>query len=759
MGKSNKHKVYGFGDFRLDAGTFMLYCGPEEVSLPPKVVKTLVVLVENRGQIVPKDELIDKVWEDSIVEESNLSQYLYLLRKTLGQMPDGGPYIETLRRRGYRFNGKVRELEDEPAKPISEERARSSFHGSGVERQGNVLRLVDWAVEPQPVVEPQREPAAMGSDKRDVPVKPYRTLAAFAVTAMVVSLALLYIWFRPSERAVEAKSEMSVTRLTNGAFPFSAAVSRDGKYFVYTEIEGDRSQIWLQSVGEASRIKIAESLDKAFGTKAFSPDGRFIYYRATPKANSDDSAVYRMAMMGGPAIKIIDGIESQFSFSPDGGEIAFFRRDSTTGTSSLVISDKDGHSERTVLERKDPFVLSNGPAWSPDGQTVLFSEFGPIGSDRSSLNRIMAVQVASGSVASASAEIWDTLYTPQWMRDGKGFVIIGSRENESSTTRRDQVYYISFPEGASRRITTDAMRHEPSSLSVTDDGSIVTIMSNRSSQIWSMDANGNAATAEQISRGTNDGRAGLAPMPDGKLGYITYASDDTGVWSMNSDGSDAVQLTGSPMTVEELRPDPLGRYFIFSLAKNRQSHLYRINTDGSGLSQVTFGSGREIDSSVSPDGSWIAYGSTEENDKVGSTRLFRSPIDGGEPSLLGDNNCSRPAYSPDGKYLVCITDDDKQLVLVSAVDGSGVRSFQTPPYATINSGVRWLPDSTGFVYIRSDKESSNLWVQPIDGETPRQLTNFTSGVIFNFAFSADGSRIYLARGYPIQDVILIRDFL
>src|SRR5262245_25593201 len=117
MEKGGKSGIYEFDRFRLDADKLMLYCDGEEVSMPPKMVKTLLVLVEDRGTIISKDDLIDRVWSDSIVDESNLSQHLYHLRKTLGNQPNGKPYIETLRRRGYRFNGDVNRVV--PARAVS----------------------------------------------------------------------------------------------------------------------------------------------------------------------------------------------------------------------------------------------------------------------------------------------------------------------------------------------------------------------------------------------------------------------------------------------------------------------------------------------------------------------------------------------------------------------------------------------------------------------------------------------------------------
>ena len=103
---------YEFEDFRLDAGHLMLYKNGTTVSLKPKVVETLVALIERCGEVIGKDELMKRLWPDSFVEEANLSQNIYLLRKTLGNRAGGKPLIETFWRRGYRFNGNVRQSSD-----------------------------------------------------------------------------------------------------------------------------------------------------------------------------------------------------------------------------------------------------------------------------------------------------------------------------------------------------------------------------------------------------------------------------------------------------------------------------------------------------------------------------------------------------------------------------------------------------------------------------------------------------------------------
>jgi len=92
-----------FGPFRLDAAKRVLWRDGRVVPLPPKALDLLVALVEQRGDVVTKDELLKRVWPDTFVEEANLSVNVSALRKALGDGPGGRPYIETLSRRGYRF--------------------------------------------------------------------------------------------------------------------------------------------------------------------------------------------------------------------------------------------------------------------------------------------------------------------------------------------------------------------------------------------------------------------------------------------------------------------------------------------------------------------------------------------------------------------------------------------------------------------------------------------------------------------------------
>jgi DNA-binding winged helix-turn-helix (wHTH) protein/TolB-like protein/Tfp pilus assembly protein PilF len=100
---------YSFGPFELDPVQRLLLRRGKPVSLAPKAVETLLFLVENSGRLVDKEELMQRVWPDTFVEEGNLTTNIHLLRKVLGKGTKGQEYIETIPRRGYRFTAEVKE--------------------------------------------------------------------------------------------------------------------------------------------------------------------------------------------------------------------------------------------------------------------------------------------------------------------------------------------------------------------------------------------------------------------------------------------------------------------------------------------------------------------------------------------------------------------------------------------------------------------------------------------------------------------------
>jgi len=752
MPKGSKNGMYSFDRYKLDVEKLMLYRDEIEISLPPKIVKTLAVLIQNRGSILSKDELIDLVWSDSIVEESNLSQNLYVLRKTLGEKPDGGQYIETLRRRGYRFTSDVQIIEGTTGLSNGSE-AKPSRAQIGVEREGNVLRLVDWTI-------PERFDKGTIAMPDAPPFRKSSLLAyifAIVLFAAVASAATaLYLYSRSENvSSAERHADLTVTRLTTGNYVRDATISRDGNYFVYNEELDGTSRVWLQQTGRSQRVEIIPGGKWPICCKTFSPDGKFIYFLVTdPREKRND--LYRVATLGGTIEKVLEDVNSHVSFSPDGGQMIFQRHSAEKKASSFIIAASDGKGDQREVLASNEQVKLVYAAWAPDGKKIAFTSAtkDPRSEGVCSLSTL---DLESQAISPISDERWGTCYRMEWLQDGSGIAMVGTREGETNSTRRDQVYFISYPAGRSRRLTNDGNRQEPQSLGVTNDGAILAVPYSRSSQIWSLDANGDSRTAVQLTTGTADGRGSIAPLPDGRVGYTGRAGDAINVWIMNADGSNQQQV-GDAAAVQDLTVTPDGKYFVYANESGTDSVLYRMGTDGSDPVELSANEEFVIDSTVSPDGTRLVYDVWKTNGNSHDVELRNVPLNGGEPFSLAHDNCGVPHFSPDGAYISCVYFSRQKVAVLSAKDGSTVAGFDAVTSALLNSGAHWTPDGRALVYIVHQKNVSNLWKQPIDGGRPEPLTDFTNGSCYSLAYSWDGTRIYLARGDEIRDAVLITNY-
>src|SRR6185369_3042139 len=104
--------IYEFGEFRLDTQERILSRGNEPVEITPKGFELLWILVENQGRLLEKEELMEKIWTDSFVEEGSLTFNIRQLRIILGDDAHEPKYIKTVRRHGYRFIADVRQISE-----------------------------------------------------------------------------------------------------------------------------------------------------------------------------------------------------------------------------------------------------------------------------------------------------------------------------------------------------------------------------------------------------------------------------------------------------------------------------------------------------------------------------------------------------------------------------------------------------------------------------------------------------------------------
>lgn len=128
-----KFIYYDFENFRLDVVNEQLLKDNQPIPLTHKAFKTLLILVQNFGQLVKKEDIITEIWRDSFVEDANLTQHIYVLRKTLGNNKDGKPFIETIPKRGYSFVGEIKKI---VAPPVS---VREAFYTPHLRSEDAVL--------------------------------------------------------------------------------------------------------------------------------------------------------------------------------------------------------------------------------------------------------------------------------------------------------------------------------------------------------------------------------------------------------------------------------------------------------------------------------------------------------------------------------------------------------------------------------------------------------------------------------------------
>ncbi|MDQ3804243.1 MAG: winged helix-turn-helix domain-containing protein [Acidobacteriota bacterium] len=788
MGSRVSH-FYEFGPFTLDASERVLRSGEAFVHLTPKEMELLVALARSGGRLVPKEELLKEVWPDTYVEEATLAQNVFTLRKALGRVDAGQQYIETVPRRGYRFVPKVRERrEEEPAAegagrlggaaemagveelvPAGEINSNGAGAQAATGTAGAAERAVHVSADahgPAPTnggaaEAPASTNAAAPAHPSQVrPGRPVRAAVLITLAAVLGFGGLVYVVYRFSlrphlaPRAPAPFESMQLTRLPVTGAVTDAAVSPDGKVLAYVTNEPAGQSIWVRQVAAASNSQqiVPPSAGVFHVGLSFSPDGQHVYFAST-RQETPFATLRQVPVLGGPRRRVLEEVNSAISFSPDGRQFAFIRGLIAEGGRTLFVADADGRNVRQVATSAPPRVLVL-PAWSPDGRTIacayaLTEEYA---SGRPYMG-VTTFNVADGAEALQLPGLWFEINQLVWLPDGGG-LLMSAAERELSPA---QIWRLSYPEGAARRVTNDLNFYQ--GLSVTADaGTLVTVQTDRVPNVWVAPVS-DPARARQVTTGPGrfDGYYGVTWMPDGRILYSSIASGSWDIWVMNADGTGARQLTVGARSNYGPSVSPDGRHVVF--LSNRAGgpfNIWRMDADGSNPKQLTFGRGENFPH-VTADGRWVVYATfgLGEGDLI-----WRVPIDGGEPVAVTDVPSSWPHVSPDGKWVVCVYMQRKaellKLAVVPLEGGAPVKVFDTSPSFRMNTV--WMPDNRGIAYVDARDGTANVWMQPLSGGKPVQLTHFTTDGVSAYDFSRDGKQLAVTRTAETTGVVLIRDF-
>lgn len=756
---NEENYFYEFGPFRIDPVKRRLLREGEIVPLTPKAFDTLLVLVENSGRTIEKDDLIEQVWPETVVEENNLNQKISILRKIFGDTRNESRYITTIPGIGYRFVAEVKRVspEDEEVaiSEITESRIVISETIKRDEEEKEEKRVLPMlggdanatalAVCSADDCKQEDENAGAGTVSRG-----FNWKIAASVTGMILLAAMVYLVVitfiadRSEKDPVEIFQRATITRLTRTGATERAAISPDGRHVVYSLKEGGRESLWLRQVSASSLQQILPPEQVRYAGLTFSRDGNHIYF-VKETVGELARALYRVPALGGIPTRLLTDIDEFISLSPDDSQIAFIRN--SRDESALMVANSDGTGERKIAARPsaDYFKV---PAFSPDG-TIIACSVGS-GDSYEIRNHIVAVSVKDGSQKPVTSRKWAWTRWVEWLADGSG-LLITAREDH---TTPDQIWHLSYPAGEARMLVSDSKAYFSLSLTA-DSRTLAAVQIDSLSEIW-VAPQSDSARARKIISGTG-AYGDICYLPDGRILYASQASGNMDIWVMNGDGTDQRQLTADSGVNLHQIGSPDGRFIVFASTRAGVFNIWRMNSDGTSPVQLTRGNGEKFPQ-CSPDGKWVVYNSVAPDESLYT--LWKVSIEGGEPVRLTPTRAYPPAISPDGKRIAYLHRDQPDrgqytLVVIPFEGGQPEKRFDVPRDITVTPLVRWTPDGQALTYAAVREGIANIWIQGLDGGEARQLTDFKLEGRLAFDWSRDGKQLVLSRRFWTYDMLLM----
>lgn len=749
-------KIYRFDNFTIDPVRRKLERDEHRVQLPAKAFDLLVVMLENNGRLIEREELFQLLWPGQIVEESNLSVNVSALRKALGERKGETQYILTIPRQGYRFIADV-SVEDVrqngphsipvngPVATDDEEalfRPHSEYSNDPAETTGRVEQNQNGTGR-------FSVPAVHSRVVQQRTERRSRNIIVGLLFAVLAAGGFAY-WRYNSNYEQLAATQMGIKRLTFHGKVVRAALSSDGKYFAYVrEDDGERS-LWLGQTGDGSSMQLRPPSEIVYGSLVFAPDDNSIYCVGTGKGGQY-SVLYRMSVLGAKTETVLEQINTPPAFSPDGRQIAFVRQSPQKSESLLLIANAaDGKEERVLAVRSWATRFADGISWSPQGDLIAVTSVNNSGRE------MLGVRVSDGAISLLTKQEWSAIHRLAWLHDGSGLVMVAT---DKPAFEWLQLWHLSYPAGEARRITRDLTTYNQSNLSLSsDDSSLLAVQLQQINDVWIAPAT-DLEQARQItssSPGRLDGAYGLDWTPDGSILYTAATGEGISIWKLDPDGNGAPDpVTPFRYVERQLSLTSDGRFMVFESDRGGGLEVWRSDSDGGHPLQLTTG-GQNRAPHIAGDGQWVVFASTSSGSR---STIWRVAVDGGTPHQLTHEESDWPRISPDGKHFACfyrpVAGQPWQLAVFNIDGGPPLQLFALPSTTNMRNGPHWMLDGSAITY-RDWKEG--IWRQPLSGGDPQQIPGLPKEKLYTYAWSPDGSQFAFTRGTESYDVVLISDF-
>ncbi len=697
-------RSYSFGPFVVDPVTRRLWRDGQLVPITSKTFDVLVALLERRDHVVSKDDLLTRVWPDTIVNENNLARQISSLRRALGQRPDQHDFVVTVPGHGYRFVAAVQEPQStlsstpEPDHPIS----------------------------PAPRTERWMS---------------FGTLIA-AVGGLLAATVLLML-LRPADRAPQPRRTLQRITYDAAALPRDAAWAPDGQWVVYASDRAGNADLWKQRLGDPDPIRLTTS-EANESQPQWSPDGQSIVFRSERAGGG----LYLMPASGG-AERLISSFGYEPRWSPDGKLILFQRSLVLPDLPTLYVVGLDGQPPRPVR----PDVLgefgSVHAAWHPDGRLSLW------GTTRSGEFRFLTVPLDGGNTTTPHipsrvrqdlALVSTTRFV--WAPSGR-YIYVEARAGDTQNVWRITVdprteAWLDGPE----RLTTDA--GEESTLAISPDGTRLVFTTTASrTRLWSFpfDPIDGRVTGDPhpITSGST-GEVDFDARADGsKVAYRTVRAGRNELWERSmTEGQERLLLSSRDWRFVKpvWSPDGARLAFLRCAARDNTTAVGVLNADGSGERVLRLPGHVEMQGSDwSKDGQAILGACRFAASERYSTCLVRlshaNEVASSAVRVIASDpkrNLFNQRFSPDQRWITFLAHD----LLYASTSTIYVTPTAGGPWQAMTDGTwfddkpRWGPDGRILYFVSNRTGIANVYARRFDSATgtpigdPFPVTSFRS---------------------------------
>lgn len=680
------------------------------MAMTRKAVETLLVLVENAGQVVPKEELLNAIWPDRVVDEANLTQNIAMVRRAIGAERGTAAYIETFPGRGYRLLGPVETDQLEKMERAESESENEAPEMSSADNSTSAPIAESLAFGTPSAMFAQSKPSEE-SRKQDVGQSGVsqallaRTgrLAMVLATAAIVIVAVGWFFLQRTVRTSEAVFRVApFTRLPGKEW--QPVISPDGKKvaFLWEQDNGQAPDIRVQTAGESTPKQISRE-EGHYSSPAWSPDSSALSYLrigrsatevliASLQNDSGTNGTERLVTRFTPPNY---GIQYRLlDWSPDGQWLAVSHSDSPDKPNGLFLVNI-ATGEKTALTK--PVAMVGGdmdPHFSPDGKTISF-----IRNIHRTHQEIYSIPTAGGTPKQLTAD-GKQISGHDWMSDenGEGVVVYASdrsgefrlwklRADVASPTKNPQSVgvYAEFP------IELSLSRKSPL---------LVYSVQQQDRNIWRLDFKEKKWT-RIVASSAQDASPQYSPAGD-KICFRSDRSGEEQLWVSDAEGNNQTQITKGALYPSVGHWSPDGRWIAFNNARTSEMFLAALADDGSWTVRATGIVG--VHPIFSPDGQWIYAGTTKSIIKVPA----KISANGGAVSEVVKTGGFSLGVSNDGKLLYFMREPNDTVLWQARIDTGELSKALDGLLPNCTSC--WALAQDGIYFLGSGKQSFDTQV-------------------------------------------------